>query len=167
MTHTLDKALRNAFPYVFSVDTYRLDYSNNKDRAIGDLMGAAGMACIARSPERRGAHLEDTCFTSLYWWAELTGRSDDSARDDFAALVRAEYDRAHAKHQGMTPYNPSMSDDDRAAILGEEVGEVARALTPDADTAVGHGGELAEELVQTATMAAAWLARILDDTQGW
>ena len=58
-----------------------------------------------------------------------------------------------------------MSDTHRAAILIEEVGEVARALTPDATTPTGHAGDLRAELVQVATMALAWAARILADTE--
>ena len=75
---------------------------------------------------------------------------------------RVEYDRAAAKHAVTTPYHPSMSDVHRAAILIEEVGEVARALTPDAAAPTGHAGDLRAELVQVATMALAWAARILD-----
>lgn len=74
-----------------------------------------------------------------------------------------EYDRAAAKHHDITPYHPSMSDTHRAAILIEEVGEVARALTPDAAAPTGHAGDLRAELVQVATMALAWTARILAD----
>lgn len=77
----------------------------------------------------------------------------------------AEYDRAAAKHAGITPRHPSMSDTHRAAILIEEVGDVARALTPDVTTPTGHAGDLRAELVQVATMALAWAARILADTE--
>ncbi len=78
---------------------------------------------------------------------------------------QVEYDRAAAKHAGITPYHPSMADVHRAAILIEEVGEVARALTPDAAAPTGHAGDLRAELVQVATMALAWAARILADTE--
>ena len=78
---------------------------------------------------------------------------------------RAEYDRAAAKHHGITPYHPSMSDVHRAAILIEEVGEVARAMTPDATSPTGHAGDLRAELVQVATMALAWAAHLLDDAE--
>lgn len=77
--------------------------------------------------------------------------------------VRSEYLRAYRKHEGNTPFNPEMSDDDRTFILFEEIGEVARALTPDADTEVGHGGDVVEEAVQVTTMLVAWLSRILKD----
>lgn len=89
-------------------------------------------------------------------WSSTIGVTDpwDAVRDEF--------DRAHAKHQGITPLHPSMSDDDRAAILMEEVGEVARACTPDARTEVGHAGELAAELIQVATMALTWTQAIIN-----
>lgn len=67
-------------------------------------------------------------------------------------LIEAEYTRAHVKHSGHTPMSPRMSDGERLAILVEEVGEVARAMTYD------NGGDpehLRDELIQVATMAAA------------
>lgn len=79
---------------------------------------------------------------------------------EIAADMRAEYDRANTKHDGNTPLNPAMSDEHRAAILMEELGEVARCLTPDADTPTGHAGDLYAELIQAATMAAAWSQHI-------
>ena len=89
-------------------------------------------------------------------WASTVGVPDPWA------AVRAEFDRAYAKHRGLTPLHSSMSDDDRAAILLEEVGEVARACTPDARTEVGHAGDLAAELVQVATMALTWAQAIIN-----
>lgn len=89
-------------------------------------------------------------------WASTVGVPDPWA------AARAEFDRAYAKHQGLTPLHPSMSDDDRAAILLEEVGEVARACTPDARTEVGHAGDLAAELIQVATMALTWAQAIIN-----
>lgn len=106
-------------------------------------------------------------------WAALLDTAGRPATTEADQLVRreeiliydcaAEYDRAAAKHHGITPYHPGMSDVHRAAILIEEVGEVARALTPDAASPTGHAGDLRAELVQVATMALAWTARILAD----
>ncbi|WP_128683428.1 hypothetical protein [Actinomyces qiguomingii] len=104
-------------------------------------------------------HLAELARWTVAWAVDASGLTEE----EIWHRVRAEYDRAHSKHAGMTPYHPDMSDDARAAILSEEVGEVARALTPDADTPTGHGGNLVDELVQTATMAVAWLARALAD----
>ena len=39
--------------------------------------------------------------------------------------------RAHEKHNGLTPYNHALSDGGRLVVLAEEIGEVARALTYD------------------------------------
>lgn len=167
MTHTLDQALLRATGYVALLD-------EPKSKTLGRLMSAAGNAILYEDHSKIDHLVMTVKVAKTMWLFASIGYAAASAdpyetqlpmHDEFDALVRAEYDRADTKHQGMTPHNPGMSDDDRAAILGEEVGEVARALTPDADTAVGHGGELAEELVQTATMAAAWLARILEDRE--
>lgn len=104
-------------------------------------------------------------------WAALLDTAGRPATTDADHLVRreealiydcaAEYDRAAAKHDGITPYHQGMTDVHRAAILIEEVGEVARALTPDATAPTGHAGDLRAELIQVATMALAWTARML------
>lgn len=78
--------------------------------------------------------------------------------------VVAEYERARVKHHDRTPFNPEVSEPTKFVILSEEIGEVARALTPDADTPVGHAAPLRDELVQVAAMALAWCARIIADT---
>ena len=159
MTHTLNQALDMA--------TGRPEeWEDMSNSLLGELMYAAANALIDETDFFKTDHLETVIVLCRYWWKTITHTPDSEATTTFDALVHAEYDRADRKHDGNTPYNPSMSDDDRAAILGEEVGEVARALTPDAHTAVGHAGNLVDELVQTATMAAAWLARILDDKEG-
>lgn len=66
--------------------------------------------------------------------------------------VNAEYTRAHVKHTGWTPNNDRMSDGERLAILMEEVGEVARAITYDNS----NDENLVSELIQVSAMAAAW-----------
>jgi hypothetical protein len=67
--------------------------------------------------------------------------------------IAAEYIRAHVKHGGHTPKSQHMSDGERLAILGEEFGEVCRALTYDN----GNPDKLVAELIQVAAMAAAWV----------
>lgn len=69
--------------------------------------------------------------------------------------VKAEYIRAHVKHGGRTPKSPDMTDGERLAILGEEFGEVCRALTYDE----GDRASLVKELIQLSAMAAAWAER--------
>lgn len=98
-------------------------------------------------------HLITTIEQAVRWYQDTTGATTGCALN----AIRSEYDRAHTKHHGNTPLNHTMSDRDRSVILLEEVGEVARALTPDAHTPTGHAGDLADELIQVATMAAAWL----------
>jgi hypothetical protein len=67
--------------------------------------------------------------------------------------VTAEAVRAIAKH-GLThsPINPDTPPGEALAMLTEEVGEVAHALTYDADPAALEG-----ELVQVAAVALMWL----------
>ena len=66
--------------------------------------------------------------------------------------IESEYVRAHIKHSGHTPKSIHMSDGERLAVLMEEVGEVARAITYDNKDI----DNLVKELIQVATMAAAW-----------
>lgn len=90
----------------------------------------------------------------------IAAKITDKTFKEIAADIRSEYDRANTEHNGNTPLNPAMSDEQRAAILMEELGEVARCLTPDAHTETGHAGDLYTELIQAATMAAAWSQHI-------
>jgi hypothetical protein len=67
--------------------------------------------------------------------------------------VRNEILRAHAKHGQESMLSPMHSNGKRLAILGEEFGEICRALTYDN----GSEANKREELIQTAAMAAAWV----------
>lgn len=68
-----------------------------------------------------------------------------------------EYLLAAIKHGVMrTPVWPGMSTMDKLAVLGEEFGEVCRALTYDGSLE----GDLKAELLQVATMALAWRASL-------
>jgi hypothetical protein len=61
--------------------------------------------------------------------------------------------RAWQKHRNHSMTNPNLPTMERLAILGEEFGEVCKALTYDS----GEGSdELKKELIQLATMAACW-----------
>lgn len=67
--------------------------------------------------------------------------------------VQVEAIHAITKHGiDQTPAGPDMCDLDRLAILVEEVGEVARALTYDQ-----RRTDLERELIQVAAMAAMWI----------
>lgn len=89
----------------------------------------------------------------------MMGAFQDDVPSDVAVLlhqttldVKAEFKRACSKHGAMrTPANPMMSNGERAIILGEEYGEVCRAMTYDE----GDAEELEKELIQVATMALA------------
>lgn len=75
----------------------------------------------------------------------------DKFRDILEAMM-AELNRAVFKHGiDRVPVNPDMDPRDSFIVLSEEVGEVARAMTYDE----GDTEKLIEELIQTATMAAA------------
>lgn len=122
-------------------------------RSLALMAAWAGAAGIRFSREGRISALYEFARVAIGWVKTLTN-------EDVKTLAAAEYARAHDKHAGRTPYNAeATTHDDCAAILIEEVGEVARAITPDADTPTGHGGNLVEELIQTITMALAWAAR--------
>lgn len=72
-------------------------------------------------------------------------------------LVLTEIRRAVEKHgPGSTPLNRNMHFGVKLAILMEEVGEVAEALTYDNP----KDRDLGAELVQVATMALAWRASL-------
>lgn len=61
--------------------------------------------------------------------------------------------RSWEKHGEHAMINPALDTMDRLAIMGEEFGEVCKALTYDS----GEGKpELRKELIQLATMAACW-----------
>lgn len=168
-THDLDQALDEAIHYPDH-------YLDNPAHNLGKLAAAAGTA-ITNILESADDRYDDDAQQSLredacVMLADVAGLAASWARQPLECdlthiweAIRKEYDRAHTKHDGNTPANPNMSDMHRAAILLEEVGEVARALTPDAKTPVGHAGNLADELIQTATMAAAWLQHLIDQEE--
>lgn len=73
--------------------------------------------------------------------------------DDVFIMVEGELRRAIKKHGiNQTPLNPDMSDQEKAIIVVEEVGEIARALTYDGV----NKQELKDEILQAATMLIAW-----------
>ena len=71
--------------------------------------------------------------------------------------IRAERRRAHAKHRETSMESMPVDSLDRYAILGEEVGEIAKEF----NEARHRGGPLdlvalREECIQVAAMATAW-----------
>lgn len=88
-------------------------------------------------------------------YALLCGVTADSSEPRIYNMILpivAEFIRAKKKHGDKTPDVPDVPDVERLACLGEEYGEVCRALTYDKD----HAGALRKELIQVAAMAAAW-----------
>lgn len=79
------------------------------------------------------------------------------------SAIRDEMYSAIGKHGfHKTPLSWELSDEKKLVILVEEVGEVARAMTYDEGSEV----KLYKELIQVATMAAAWAQCILDHKVG-
>ena len=116
--------------------------------SLGTLASAAGQAAaFSWTPTRQGG-LVRTAAWAVRWVSEIL----DCSMRDVWAMVRAEYSRRHE----ISPYRPDTSDDDRADWLISQVGTVAD--TPDDTTE-----DLADALLQVATMATAWLARTLPD----
>lgn len=79
---------------------------------------------------------------------------EDVQRTDVYELIHDEQVRAHNKHlaKGWSMEKASPNDPRWLPVLVEEVGEVANALNEGA-----LAGHLAEELLQVAAMACAWI----------
>ena len=102
-----------------------------------------------------GLHMSDDCPD--YHVVVLDGR-DQRARGRVRVLaeVSAEMDRAEDKH-GDYAFDGRLIDDlQLLGGLGEEYGEVSRALTYDKD----HAGALRKELIQLAASATAWASTL-------
>lgn len=82
--------------------------------------------------------------------------------EDPAAAFVAEYERAAAKHPGMTLDADNHTDETRFYALAEEVGEVAASLTYDNGSSTGHSADTIAEVTQVGALALAWLTRYQD-----
>lgn len=116
----------------------------NRDQDLARLALWVGNAVAAPS---WSSLLEVADRTSA--WLSALGVTDP------AEAMRDEYDRAVLKHPGMTLDQQTPTDEQRAAAVVEELGEVGRALTYDRD----HAGDLQTELTQLGALAAAWAMR--------
>ena len=76
----------------------------------------------------------------------------------------AEYERAAAKHPGMTLDSDKHTDESRYYALAEEVGEVCAALTYDNKANTGHNADLISEVTQVGALAIAWVLRLYEET---
>ena len=88
------------------------------------------------------------------------------AREEVSLVVQQEIDRqdvwARTGRFHGTHILPGGPDHDRMPILGEEVGEVNKALNEIKFGQATREDELYDELIQTAACAEAWAAAILE-----
>lgn len=97
---------------------------------------------------------------SLEWIiADAQAILDAMGVKDLADRFVAEYERATAKHQGMTLDCDGHTDETRFYALAEEVGEVAASLTYDNQQGTGHQADTIAEVTQVGALALAWLTR--------
>lgn len=85
--------------------------------------------------------------------------------DDPANAFVVEYERAAAKHPGMTLDSDQHTNESRFYALAEEVGEVCAALTYDNKADTGHNSDLISEVTQVGGLAIAWLMRFDKEVQ--
>jgi len=87
-------------------------------------------------------------------------------REKVSAMVQAEIDRqdelARAGKFHGTHIMPGGPDHDRVSVLGEEVGEVSKALNEIKFGQATREGDLYLELIQVGAVAEAWAAAILE-----
>lgn len=83
--------------------------------------------------------------------------------DDPANAFVVEYERAAAKHPGMTLDKDGHTDESRYYALAEEVGEVCAALTYDNKAETGHNSDLISEVTQVGGLAIAWAVRLCEE----
>lgn len=90
------------------------------------------------------------------WWEPwpADGGRSAPAEERVVRAIRLERARQVEKHGLLSVSSPAVTDAERLAILVEEVGEVARAMTYDN----GNEDELIAELVQVAAVAVGWVA---------
>lgn len=153
MTHPLDQALKLA------ADLYVYVPEDREWKYALDLMCITGDAGGIKTPEQRLAPMAYAICACRRWWQYTQDLLPDEVHDDgFDGLVRAEFDHIIHTGMGITPLNQSLGHEGRARLLIAAHTEVLNARMP--------GGDIPRALVHLAAVAAAWLARILDDTQG-
>lgn len=128
-------------------------------RAISsDIIEARG----ASDEEEKKWHLDDISFLlrSIAVGAAMLLEALGVASPE--AEFTAEYERAAAKHPGMTLDSDSHTDETRFYALAEEVGEVASSFTYDNAQGTGHNADTIAEVTQVGALALAWLVRYQD-----
>ena len=117
------------------------------------------------------SHLKDANYPAAQEWFgedvefELERIAEDAiislrtlGVEDPASALGVEYERAAAKHPGMTLDADGPTDELRFYALAEEVGEVAASLTYDNTDSTGHNADTITEVTQVGALALAWLA---------
>ena len=156
--HRLDHILDSAqVPYIDETwEPWRLPHLTRLFGEVADGIGSSGLVAV---PDRimylRLCSVTGACLG----WLRVLGVADPRE------AMREEYDRACVKHPGWTLDSDRPTNVQRLAALVEELGEVARAQSYDADTEAGHGGDLATEVTQVGALAAAWALHVLETAE--
>lgn len=144
-------------PILYSVSRWHLRLALIGAAIIGENDGREAM------PESRR---RDAITGSLrFIAADAASILIDLDVEDPAAAFVAEWERAAAKHPGMTLDCDGHTDETRFYALAEEVGEVAASLTYDNAQGTGHNADTIAEVTQVGALALAWLVRYQDGTQ--
>jgi len=114
--------------------------------------------------DKGGAETE-IAYCLLDMAAGATAMLQQLGVDDPANAFVVEYERAAAKHPGMTLDKDGHTDESRYYALAEEVGEVCAALTYDNKADTGHNSDLISEVTQVGGLAIAWLMRFNKEIQ--
>jgi len=128
-----------------------------------DLSNLALMVADSHKPAKEREDMMAGFLRTIAWWSSAL-LMNMGAYDPATAFV-AEWERAAAKHPGMTLDADGHADETRFYALAEEVGEVAASLTYDNAQGTGHGADTIAEVTQVGALALAWLTRYQEGTQ--
>lgn len=151
-THPLDQAIA----YTQRIYNERYIYRRDQRGLLASLYTIAGTATASRLQSCALPDIARVAYQAAWWTAQINNQLSDM--DAIWDRVRTEYDTRTADLHGRVPGYLTMSDDDRAFLLLEEVGEVARILGAGNDTYA----RLTRELIRLATMACTWVQAILN-----
>lgn len=125
-----------------------------------DLSNLALVVADSHNPTKEREIMMASSLRTIAWWSSAL-LMNMGVYDPAAAFV-AEWERAAAKHPGMTLDADGHVDETRFYALAEEVGEVAASLTYDNAKGTGHGADTIAEVTQVGALALAWLTRYQD-----
>lgn len=141
-------------PILYSVSRWNLHLALVGAAIIGENDGREAMPESRRRDAITGALREIA--------VDAASTLFDCGVEDPAAAFVAEWERAAAKHPGMTLDCDGPTDELRFYALAEEVGEVAASLTYDNAEGTGHNADTIAEVTQVGALALAWLTRYQD-----